>query len=167
MPEPIKLDRIDLNILAGLQRDGRVTNIELADSVSLSPSPCLMRVKRLEKAGYIIGYNAHIDLSKLGEIVTVFTEITLGRHHPEDFARFEAGIRSVDEMIECHLISGGYDYLLKFVTGGIAHYQSIIEKIAEGNIGIAKYFSYIAIKSPTVKLYYPLAKLFGPSRTHG
>ena len=166
MPEAIKLDRIDVNILATLQRDGRITNVELADAVSLSSSPCLIRVKRLEKAGYIIGYNAHIDIARLGEIVTVFTEITLSGHHPGDFARFEAGIRPVDELLECHLISGGYDYLLKFVTHGIAHYQSIIEKIAEGNIGIAKYFSYIAIKSPTVKMYYPLVKLFGPSRTH-
>ena len=161
MPEPLKLDRIDVNILAHLQRNGRITNVELAEAVSLSPSPCLIRVKRLEKAGYIIGYNAHIDIAKLGETVTVFTQVTLSDHHMEDFARFEAGIAKVDEVIECHLISGGYDYLLKFMTGGIAHYQSIIEDILERNIGITKYFSYIVIKSPIVKMYYPLVKLFG------
>jgi DNA-binding Lrp family transcriptional regulator len=66
MPESLKLDRIDINILAHLQRNGRITNVELADAVSLSPSPCLIRVKRLEKAGFIVGYNAHIDIAKLG-----------------------------------------------------------------------------------------------------
>jgi DNA-binding Lrp family transcriptional regulator len=164
MPESIKLDRIDINILAHLQRNGRITNVELAEAVALSPSPCLIRVKRLEKAGYIVGYNAHIDIAKLGETVTVFTQVTLTDHHMEDFARFEAGIRTVDEVIECHLISGGYDYLLKFMTRGIAHYQSLIENILERNIGITKYFSYIVIKSPIVKMYYPLVKLFGTGR---
>jgi DNA-binding Lrp family transcriptional regulator len=161
MSDPVKLDRIDVNILAHLQRNGRVTNVELAEAVALSPSPCLIRVKRLEKAGYIVGYNAHIDIAKLGETVTVFTQVTLADHHLEDFARFEAGIRNVDEVIECHLISGGYDYLLKFMTRGIAHYQSLIEDILKRNIGITKYFSYIVIKSPIVKMYYPLVKLFG------
>ena len=164
MPEHLKLDRIDINILAHLQRNGRITNVELAEAVSLSPSPCLIRVKRLEKAGYIIGYNAHIDIAKLGETVTVFTQVTLTDHHLEDFARFEAGIRKVDEVIECHLISGGYDYLLKFMTRGIAHYQTLIEAILESNLGITKYFSYIVIKSPIVKMYYPLVKLFGAPR---
>jgi DNA-binding Lrp family transcriptional regulator len=164
MSEPVKLDRIDINILAHLQRNGRITNVELADAVALSPSPCLIRVKRLEKAGYIVGYNAHIDIAKLGETVTVFTQVTLTDHHLEDFARFEAGIRTVDEVIECHLISGGYDYLLKFMTRGIAHYQSVVEKLLESNLGITKYFSYIVIKSPIVKMYYPLGKLFGQQK---
>ena len=160
----MKLDRIDLRILSQLQKKGRITNVDLADAVGLSPSPCLIRVKRLEKAGYIVGYNAHIDIAKLGETVTVFTQVTLTDHHLEDFARFEAGIRNVDEVIECHLISGGYDYLLKFMTRGIAHYQSLIEAILEKNIGITKYFSYIVIKSPIVKMYYPMVKLFGTER---
>ena len=160
MPAAIRLDRIDINILAQLQRNGRITNVELAEAVALSPSPCLIRVKRLEKAGYIMSYNARIDIAKLGETVTVFTQVTLSDHHLEDFARFEAGIREVDEVIECHLISGGYDYLLKFVTRGIAHYQSLIEDILERNLGITKYFSYIVIKSPIVKMYYPLNNLF-------
>src|SRR5689334_25331323 len=76
MPESTKLDRIDINMLAHLQRNGRITNVELADAVALSPSPCLMRGKRLEKAGYIGGYIAHSDIAKLGESVTGFTQIT-------------------------------------------------------------------------------------------
>jgi DNA-binding Lrp family transcriptional regulator len=155
----LKLDRIDINILAQLQRNARLTNINLASAVALSPSPCLQRVKRLEEAGYITSYNARIDLAKLGETITVFTEVTLNDHHREDFVKFEASIRTIDEVIECHLISGGYDYLLKFLTRGVAHYQSVIETILERDIGVAKYFSYIVIKSPIEKLHYPLAKL--------
>ena len=160
----VKLDRTDINILAQLQRNGRITNINLANAVSLSPSPCLLRVKRLEEAGYITSYNANIELAKLGETVTVFTEVTLNDHHREDFVKFEASIRAIDEVIECHLISGGYDYLLKFLTRGVAHYQSVIEDILERDIGVAKYFSFIVIKSPIQKLHYPLAKLFNTER---
>jgi DNA-binding Lrp family transcriptional regulator len=157
----VKLDRIDINILAQLQKNGRITNINLANAVSLSPSPCLLRVKRLEEAGFIKSYNAHIDIAKLGETITVFTEVTLADHKREDFLKFEESIRTIDEVIECHLISGGYDYLLKFLTRGVAHYQSVIESILEREIGVAKYFSYIVIKTPIEKLHYPLAKLFG------
>jgi DNA-binding Lrp family transcriptional regulator len=156
-----KLDRIDLRILAQLQRTGRITNVELADAVGLSPSPCLTRVKRLEQAGYISGYGAQIDLKKLGDFVTVFTEVTLQDHRSSDFVRFESKIRNVDEIMECHLVSGGYDYLLKFVTSGLGQYQEIIEGLLESNLGIEKYFSYIVIKSPFVKSYYPMQKLFG------
>lgn len=113
-----RLDRIDLKILTQLQQSGRITNVELADAVGLSPSPCLTRVKRLEKAGYITGYGAHINLHKLGEFLTVFTEVTLTEHRSGDFSRFETRIRKLDEIVECHLVSGGYDYLLKFVTRG-------------------------------------------------
>ena len=155
-----KLDRIDLNILSHLQKNGRITNVMLANAVGLSPSPCLIRVKRLEKAGYITGYGAQINLAKLGETVMVFTEITLMDHKFEDFSKFERSIRVIDEIVECHLVSGGYDYLLKFITRGVVHYQSVIEFMLERNIGIEKYFSYIVIKSPFIKQYYPLMSLF-------
>ena len=155
-----RLDRIDLKILIELQSNGRMTNVTLADAVGLSPSPCLLRVKRLEKAGYISGYGASINLRRLGETIMVFTEITLTEHNKEFFARFEAALRRTDEVVECHLVSGGYDYLVKFVTRGLTHYQSVIESMLERNIGIAKYFSYIVIKSPIEKPEYPLAVLF-------
>ena len=156
-----KLDRIDLKILAQLQRNGRMSNVELAELVGLSPSPCLQRTKRLEAAGYIVGYGAHLDLVKLGEVVVVFTEMTLEDHRRSDFARFEAALGGIDEVVECHLVSGGYDYLLKFVTRGVSHYQSVIEGMLDGGLGIEKYFSYIVIKTPVQKLGYPLARLFG------
>jgi DNA-binding Lrp family transcriptional regulator len=156
-----KLDRIDLKILANLQQSGRITNVELADAVGLSPSPCLTRLKRLEKAGFITGYGAHIKLNKLGEFLTVFTEVTLSEHRRGDFSRFESRIVKLDEIVECHLVSGGYDYLLKFVARGVAHYQSIIEGMLESDFGIEKYFSYVVIKSPFIKHHFPIQNLFG------
>ncbi|PWF21261.1 Lrp/AsnC family transcriptional regulator [Corticimicrobacter populi] len=160
MSVPIKLDRLDLRILSQLQQNGRMTNVVLADAVGLSASPCLIRVKRLEKAGYIEGYSAQINLNKLGDVLTVFTEVTLNDHHREDFQRFETAIRDIDELVECHLISGGYDYLLKFMTRGVAHYQQIIEGLLERDIGIEQYFSYIVIKSPIIKKQYLVERLF-------
>ena len=155
-----KLDRLDFKILAQLQRNGRITNVDLADAVGLSPSPCLSRVKRLEKAGYIIGYGAHIELAKLGSTLTVFTQVTLKDHRTQDFSKFEQRARNVDEIIECHLVSGGYDYLLKFITRDVLHYQGVIEEILEGGFGIEKYFSFIVIKSPIIKRYDPIETLF-------
>ena len=76
MPDALKLDRIDIRILSQLQRNGRVTNVDLADAVGLSPSPCLIRVKRLEKAGFIVVYGAHVQLEKLGTMQLVFTQVT-------------------------------------------------------------------------------------------
>ncbi|MHC8290497.1 Lrp/AsnC family transcriptional regulator [Pseudomonas sp. XS1P51] len=159
MAETIKLDRIDIRILSELQKDGRMTNVSLADAVGLSASPCLQRVKRLEASGYIMSYKAQINLSKISESVTVFTEVTFEHHRREDFAHFEASIRNVDEVLECHLISGGYDYLVRFMTRSIQHYQEVMESILDKNTGIVKYFSYIVIKSPVMKDAVPLKKL--------
>ena len=162
MSEAFKVDRLDLRILAQLQKNGRMTNVDLADAVGLSPSPCLIRVKRLEQAGYISGYSAQLRLEKLGDTLTVFTEVTLTDHHREDFIRFETAIREVDEILECHLVSGGYDYLLRFLTRGVNHYQQVIEGLLERNIGIEKYFSYIVIKTPFIKNFYPIERLIQP-----
>jgi len=147
MAGPLKLDRIDIRILATLQDQGNITNVNLADVVGLSPSPCLQRVKRLEKAGYIESYRAVINLRKLSDHVTVFTEVTLADHRRKDFTRFENEISRHGNVVECHLVSGGYDYLLKFVARGVSQYQEIIEDLLERNLGIDKYFSYIVIKS--------------------
>jgi DNA-binding Lrp family transcriptional regulator len=160
MSEAFTLDRLDLRILAQLHKNGRITNVDLADAVGLSPSPCLIRVKRLEQAGYIGGYSAQLRLEKLGDTLTVFTEVTLTDHHREDFIRFETAIREVDEILECHLVSGGYDYLLRFMTRGVNHYQAVIEGLLDRNIGIEKYFSYIVIKTPFIKSHLPIEQLF-------
>lgn len=155
-----KLDKIDINILCELQKNGRISNVELSERVFLSPSPCLMRVKKLKAAGYIQGYSAQIDVSKLGETLTVFTEITLRNHRQIDFSRFQMAAEKVGSVVECHLISGGYDYLLKFVSGGIVDYQETIESMIDMDIGIDKYFSYVVLKSVFTKNHLPLDRLF-------
>lgn len=161
MSGPHKLDRIDLRILTVLQRNGRITNVELAEAVNLSPSPCLMRVKKLQQTGYIIGYSARIDLARLGQTLTVFTEFTLKNHRQIDFARFQEALERIDSCVECHLVSGGYDYLAKFVTAGIDDYQAIIEGLIDRDLGIDKFFSFVVLKSPFAKPHVPLARLFG------
>ena len=155
-----RLDRIDLRILAHLQENGRISNVELAEVVGLSASPCLMRVRRLEKAGYIAGYGAQVQIEKLGDLLMIFTEVTLSDHRTADFARFETAIREVEEVVECHLVSGGYDYLLKFVARSIADYQRTIERVLEMEIGIEKYFSYVVMKTILARRALPLVRFF-------
>lgn len=157
---PVKLDRIDIRILHELQKNGRISNVELAEMVHLSPSPCLMRVKKLQQAGYITGYAALINIAKLGPTLTVFTEVTLKNHRQIDFARFQQALEKIEEVVECHLVSGGYDYLIKFVTAGISDYQEIMEKLIDSDVGIDKYFSFVVIKTPFAKSHLPLKTLF-------
>jgi DNA-binding Lrp family transcriptional regulator len=162
MTTDYRLDHVDVRILAELQRNGRITNVELADLVNLSPSPCLIRVKKLQQAGYITGYAAQINIAKLGPTLTVFTKFTLKNHRQIDFARFQEALAKIDSCIECNLVSGGYDYLVKFVTGSIADYQTMVENLIELEIGIDKYFSFVVMKTPFAKARVPLA---GPSAT--
>jgi DNA-binding Lrp family transcriptional regulator len=119
-----------------------------------------MRVKRLQAEGYLEGYSAQINLAKLGQTLTVFTEVTLKNHRHIDFARFLSVVEKIDQVIECHLVSGGYDYLIKFVTAGIGEYQTIMERLTDMDIGIDKYFSFVVLKSPIVKSHMPLTSLF-------
>ena len=120
---PMKLDQIDIKILYELQKNGRITNVELAELVNLSPSPCLMRVKKLQQEGYITGYSARINIGKLGQTLTVFTEVTLKNHRQVDFARFLAAIEKLDQVIECHLVSGGYEDVALALMRAIAYDQ--------------------------------------------
>lgn len=154
-----RLDRIDINILAQLQADSGMTNVRLAEAVGLSPSPCLQRVKRLEKAGLIKGYRAQISTGRLTETMMVFTEVTLADHRKDDFKKFEREIAKIDNLQEMHLVSGGYDYLLKFTVRNIIHYQEIISDVLEKNIGVEKYFSYVVLQTLLDRGYVPLKSL--------
>lgn len=155
-----KLDRLDFKILSYLQDHGRVTNVGLADAIGLSASPCLSRLKRLEDAGYIRSYGARVALEKLGDYLTVFTEVTLADHRIADFDRFLARAREIVEIVECHHVSGGYDYFLKVVARSVVHYQQIFESLLESDAGIEKYFSYIVLDSPIMRDVYPIDSLF-------
>lgn len=143
-----RLDKIDLNILALLQKNGKTTNTALAELVHLAPSSCLQRTKRLEQEGFIRAYHAEIDLEKLGDTLTVFTELTLSDHKQQSFAKFEKALKGFEEIVEIHLISGGFDYFLKFICRDMLHYQSTIEAMLNCDLWVEKYFSYVVIKSP-------------------
>lgn len=107
------LDRIDLRILRALQDDGRISNLKLAEAVSLSPTAVLSRVQRLTRDGYILGYEARLNPLKLGRGMLVFVEVLLDRTAPNVFDQFKAAVEVRPEIMECHMVAGGFDYLLK------------------------------------------------------
>jgi Lrp/AsnC family transcriptional regulator, leucine-responsive regulatory protein len=114
MPESIgDIDRIDLKILNVLQRDGRISNLKLAEAVALSPTAVLARVQRLTRDGYILGYEARLNPLKLGAGMMVFVEVLLDRTTPNVFDAFKAAVQVRSEIMECHMVAGGFDYLLK------------------------------------------------------
>ena len=144
-----RLDRIDRKILMALQSDGRLTNQALADLVGLSPSPCLKRVRALEAAGLIRTYFAEIDRKACGLSVTAFVRIRLKDHSPDTVATFERKIAAIDAVIECHLMSGGEDYLLEVVVSGHDGYERFMREELHPVPGIGAIetnFSISAIK---------------------
>lgn len=155
------LDPIDLRILATLQREGRITKLALADRVGLSASPCWERLRRLESAGIIAGYHARVAVRLLGPVATVFAEVTLGSHRQADFARFEAAVREVPEIVECWALGGGVDYLLKVVTRDVDAYQRLIDGLLAAELGIDRYFTYVVTK-PVKEADPPLERLVTP-----
>ena len=157
MKPSVLLDRFDFKILVHLQREGRCSNVDLADSVGLSASPCLLRTKRLQEIGLIRGYGADIALDMLGDHVIVFSEITLSSHRPHDFRRFEEGAAKYEEIVECYNVSGGYDYLLKIVAPGINYFQALMEKMLKDDIGIERFASRIVLRQPLDRREYPLS----------
>ncbi|MDR2032589.1 MAG: Lrp/AsnC family transcriptional regulator [Azoarcus sp.] len=121
------LDRYDRRILDLLQREGRISNQDLADRVSLSPSACLRRVRVLEESGLIAGYRALLDARRLGLSLTALLHISMDAHTPERFAHFEAEIARIDEVLECLLITGqSADYQLKIVVVDMDAYQELL-----------------------------------------
>jgi Lrp/AsnC family leucine-responsive transcriptional regulator len=107
------IDRIDRKILMALQRDGRISNLKLAESVALSPTAVLARVQRLTRENYILGYEARLNPLKLGAGMMVFVEVLLDRTSPNVFDQFKAAVQVRPEIMECHMVAGGFDYLLK------------------------------------------------------
>ncbi len=145
----MEIDAYDRAILRTLQKAGRLPNQDLADAVNLSPSPCLRRVRRLEQEGVIQGYAALLNARKLGLKLMAFIHISMDRHTPERFAKFEQAIGDLEEVLECHLIAGqSADYLLKVVVEDMDAYQSfLLNKITriEGVTGVQSSF---VLKSP-------------------
>ena len=120
---PDGLDRIDLRILDVLQRDGRISNLKLAEAVALSPTAVLARVQRLTREGYILGYEARLNPIKLGAGMLVFVEVLLDRTSPNVFEQFKAAVQVRPEIQECHMVAGGFDYLIKTRTADMNSYR--------------------------------------------
>ena len=124
------LDRTDRRILECLQADGRISNVQLARKVNLTPTPCIERVKRLERRGYIRGYTAILDPELVDASLLVFVEIDLSHTSPDAFKRFSEEARQLPEIMDCHLVSGNFDYLIKARVRNMKAYRELLgEKI--------------------------------------
>ncbi len=150
----MELDRYDKRILEVLQREGRISNQDLADRIGLSPSPCLRRVRALEDAGIITGYRALLDAGKLGLDLMAVLSISMDRHTPERFAAFDAAVSALPEVLECLLITGrDADYQLKVIVRDMAAYQDLLlNKITriEGVTGVHSSFVLRRVVESTV-----------------
>ena len=140
-----KLDRIDLAILSALQNDGRISNVALAEKVHLSPSPCLERVKRLEADGYIEGYLAKLSPSKLGFGKVAFVQVSLERTTEVVFSEFKKEVMLSPFVAECHMVAGGYDYLIKVRFDDVESYRSVLEKLVRFP-GVSQTHTYMVIE---------------------
>ena len=130
MTEPdTSLDRTDLKILRCLQEDGRISNLKLAETVALSPTAVLARVQRLTREGYILGYEARLNPLKLGAGMLVFVEVLLDRTTPNVFEQFKAAVQVQPQILECHMVAGGFDYLLKTRSADMNRYRDFAGRV--------------------------------------
>jgi Lrp/AsnC family leucine-responsive transcriptional regulator len=147
----IELDRIDIQLLAELQRAGRQTNAELAERVHLSPSACLRRVQRLEREGVIAGYRAELDGERLGLGLQAFVRVHLARHDAEALATFAAHVNDCPEVVACHALTGEMDYLLHIVVGDLEHFSRFLLDRLLAQAGVADVNSSFVLR--TIKGY--------------
>jgi Lrp/AsnC family transcriptional regulator, leucine-responsive regulatory protein len=123
-----KLDNFDVAILTALQQNGRAANVDVAEAVHLSPSPCLRRIRNLEDQGIIRGYRADIDRTKVGLGLTVFVEMKVGGHNRENANRFQEALAEIPEVISCFMISGGADFLAELVVEDLPAYEKVLSE---------------------------------------
>lgn len=145
-PKERVLDRIDHKILRQLQDNGRLTNADLARSVNLSPTPCLERVRRLEADGYILDYVALLNPQKLGAGVISFIQVLLDRTNPDVFERFKKQVGLCPEVMECHMVAGGFDYLLKVRTSSMIEYRDFLGETLARMSDIKQTHTYVVIE---------------------
>ena len=125
----MEINKIDRKILNILQRDGRIANLKLAEEVALSPTAVLARVQRLTRDGYILGYEARLNPLLLGAGMMVFVEVLLDRTTPHVFEEFSAAVQTRPEIMECHMVAGGFDYLIKIRVADMNHYRSFAGEV--------------------------------------
>lgn len=143
---PKHLDRIDRNILIELQKNSKITNSELAARVGLSASPCLERVKRLETQNYITGYHARVNPHKLGAAMLVFVEITLSKTSVDIFEEFSAAVKLHEDIQECHLVSGNFDFLLKARVADMSRYRKLLGDTLLRLPGVSESRTYVVME---------------------
>jgi len=154
---PLKLDRTDRRILALMQANGRVSNLELADAVGLSPTPCSRRVKRLEESGIIERHVTLLDQQRLGLNITAIIGITMDRHTPERFENFERAVRDFPEVIECSIVTGqAADYLLKAVLPDMTYYEDFLLGRLTRIEGVTGVHSSFVLRKVIAKTELPL-----------
>ncbi len=149
------MDRIDFQIIAELQRNGRLSNQALSDKIGLSPSSCLKRMRDLEKEGLITGYTALIDQKKFGLPVTVFLRIRLDDHAEETVAGFEREIERLDEVQDCFLITGDADYQLRVIVRDLDDYELLVRRRLQRIKGVASIDSSVAFGTVKRAHTYP------------
>lgn len=164
MDARVKLDPIDLRILDAVQRDGRITKLALAEKVGLSPTPCWLRLRKLEKSGIITGYHARIAARKIAPVTSVMMEVTLANHRQADFERFERAVMAIAEIIACWSVGGGVDYILKIMAPDIDAYQRLVDGLLDREIGIERYFTYIVTKTVKEETILPVTALIAERR---
>ena len=140
------LDKIDAKILRVLQRDGRISNLKLAETVHLSPTAVLERVKRLTRDGYILGYEARLNPMKLGAGMMIFVEVVLDRTTPDVMNAFRAAVQVRNEILECHLVAGGFDYLLKTRVADMQAYRELIGSVVWSLPGVRETHTYAVME---------------------
>jgi Lrp/AsnC family leucine-responsive transcriptional regulator len=139
------LDRIDLKILDILQRECRISNVELANQIHLSPTPCLERVRRLENNGYIEKYVAHLNPKKLNVNLTAYIQLSLQSTRSEDVQKFNDQISTIDEIVECSMVAGGFDYLLKIRAQNIEEYCKFLGNTLASIKGVTQTHTYVVM----------------------
>ena len=150
------MDRYDKLILEALQADGRISNVQLAGIVKLSESACLRRVRALEDAGYIDRYAALVNQAKAGFASNVFVHIGLHREEQSELAAFEEAVKSIPEVMECYLMTGEFDYLLRVVVSDMADYERLHKESLTRLPGVARVNSSVAIRTVQKKTELPL-----------
>ena len=151
-----EIDRIDRRILDVMQRDGRISNLKLAEAVSLSPTAVLARVQRLTKEGFILGYEARLNPLKLGAGMLVFVEVLLDRTTPNVFEQFKAAVQVRDEIMECHMVAGGFDYLLKTRTADMNSYREFAGSVLWQLPGVRETRTYAVMEEVKDSTAIPL-----------
>ena len=151
------LDAIDRQILENLQNDARMRNVELAEKVGLSPSPCLRRVGNLEETGVIRGYATLVDAEAVGLPVSVFVSVTLEKQIEKALEKFEKEIRARPEVMECYLMTGDADYLLRVVTSDLSAYERFLIEHLTRIPGVASIKSSFALKQVAYRTALPIS----------